>query len=145
MVHRPFAKNIHRAPVWVALIVISGSLLVALLVINLFDLTAMMTAAFLLGLIAYMVLPAVNIIMYSVVTPETIAMTVSASNVILNLVIALLPFLIGVVNNTVELRLAFGRVVILMFVLWVGVCLAPLRTFRNDVATHQTTVSSRVE
>ena len=133
-----------RAPVWVALIAMSGGLLMALVVFNLFNLAGLMTAAFFLGLIAYMVMPAVSVIMFSVVTPETKATTISASNVILNLVIALLSFLIGVVSDAVELRLAFGGVVILMFVLGVGVCLALLRTFRKDAAAQQATVSSRV-
>jgi MFS family permease len=137
-------KRSERAPVWVALIAMSGGLLMAFLVFNLFDLVGLMIAAFFLGLIAYMVMPAVSVIMFSVVTPETKATTISASNVILNLVIALLSFLIGVVSDAVELRLAFGGVVILMFVLGVGVCLALLRTFQKDVAAQQETVLSRV-
>ena len=122
----------------------SGGPFVALLVFNLFDLAALMTAAFFLGLIAYMVMPAVSIIMFSVVTPETKATTISASNVILNLVIALLSFLIGVVSDAVELRLAFGGVVILMFTLGIVVCLALLRTFQKDTAAQEAMVSSRV-
>jgi predicted MFS family arabinose efflux permease len=133
-----------RAPVWVALIAMSGGLGMALIVFNLFELGALMTAAFFLGLIAYMVMPAVSIIMFSVVTPETKATTISASNVILNLVIALLSFLIGVVSDAVDLRLAFGGVVILMLFLGTVVCLALLRTFRRDAAAQQDMVSSRV-
>jgi MFS family permease len=137
-------KKSERAPVWVALIAMSGGLVMAFLVFNLFDLAALMTAAFFLGLIAYMVMPAVSIIMFSVVTPETKATTISASNVILNLVIALLSFLIGVVSDAVELRIAFGGVVILMFALGIVVCLALLRTFQKDTAAQQAMVSSRV-
>lgn len=137
-------KKSERAPVWVALIAMSGGLVMSLLVFNLFNLAGLMTAAFFLGLIAYMVMPAVSIIMFSVVTPETKATTISASNVILNLVISVLSMLIGVISDALELRLAFGGIVILMFVLGVGVCLALLRTFPRDVAAQQATVSSRV-
>jgi MFS family permease len=134
-----------HAPVWVALIAMSGGLIMSLLVFNLYDLATLMTAAFFLGLIAYMVMPAVNIIMFSVVTPETKATTIATSNVILNLVIALLSFLIGVVSDAVELRLAFGGVIILMFTLGIGVCLVLLRTFRRDMAAQQATISSRLD
>ncbi len=64
-------KKSSRAPVWVALIAMSGGLVMALVVFKLFNLAGLMTAAFFLGLIAYMVMPAVNIIMFRVVTPET--------------------------------------------------------------------------
>lgn len=137
-------KKSDRAPVWVALIAMCGGLVMALVVFHLFDLAGLMTAAFFLGLVAYMVMPAVNIIMFRVVSPETKATTISASNVILNLVIAVLTFLIGVISDALELRLAFGGVVIVMFLLGVGVCLALLRTFRRDAAAQQATVSARV-
>lgn len=134
-----------RAPVWVALIAMSGGLVMALFLFNLFDLAALMTAAFFMGLVAYTVMPAVSIIQFSVVPPETKATTISASNVILNLVISVLSFLIGVISDAAELRLAFGGAVILMFFLGIIVCLFLLRTFRNDVARQQATVLSRVE
>ncbi len=134
-----------RAPVWVALIAMSGGLVMALFLFNLFDLAALMTAAFFMGLVAYTVMPAVSIIQFSVVPPETKATTISASNVILNLVISALSFWIGLVSDVAELRLAFGGAVILMFFLGIIVCLFLLRTFRNDVARQQATVLSRVE
>lgn len=134
-----------RAPVWVALIAMLGGLVMALFLFNLFNLTGLMTVAFFMGVIAYMVMPAVSIIQFSVVPPETKATTISASNVILNLVISLLSLLIGMVSDAAELRLAFGGAVIIMFFLGIVVCLFLLRTFRNDVARQQATVLSRVE
>jgi MFS family permease len=133
-----------RAAVWVALIAMSGGLAMALLVFNLFQLAGLMTAAFFLGVVAYMVMPAVNIIMFSVVPPETKASTISCSNVILNLVIALLSLLIGVVSDATELRLAFGGTIIVMFALGIVVSLALLRTFRNDVAHQQAIVAAQI-
>ena len=104
-----------------------------------------MTVAFFMGVIAYMVMPAVSIIQFSVVPPETKATTISASNVILNLVISVLSLMIGIVSDAAELRLAFGGAVIVMFFLGIIVCLFLLRTFRNDVTRQQATVLSRVE
>jgi len=138
-------RRTDRAPVWVALTAMSGGLAIAFFLFNLFDLTALMTTAFFMGLVAYMVMPAVSIIQFSVVPPETKATTISASNVVLNLVISVLSLLIGLVSDAAELRLAFGGAVILMFFLGIIVCLFLLRTFRSDVARQQAMVLSRVE
>jgi len=133
-----------RAAAWVALIAMSGGWIMALLVFNLFQLTWLMTAAFFLGLIAYMVMPAVNIAMFSVVPPETKATTISASNIILNLVIAALSFLIGRISDATELRFAFGGTVLVMLGLGILVCLALLRTLRKDMARQKALVEARV-
>jgi MFS family permease len=133
-----------RAPVWVALIAMSGGLVMALFLFNLFNLTSLMATAFFMGVISYMVLPAVSIIQFSVVPPETKATTISSSNVILNLFISILSLLIGMVSDAAELRLAFGGAVIIMFFLGIIVCLFLLRTFRKDVAHQQAIVLSRV-
>jgi MFS family permease len=133
-----------RAPVWVALIAMSGGLVMALFLFNLFNLTSLMATAFFMGVISYMVLPAVSIIQFSVVPPETKATTISSSNVILNLFISILSLLIGMVSDAAELRPAFGGAVIIMFFLGIIVCLFLLRTFRKDVAHQQAIVLSRV-
>lgn len=133
-----------RAAVWVALIAMSGGLIMALLVFNLFQLAGLMIAAFFLGVVAYMVMPAVNIIMFSVVPPETKATTISCSNVILNLVIALLSLAIGVISDATELRLAFGGTIIVMFAFGIVVSLALLRTFQNDMVHQQAVVESQI-
>ncbi|NOY98384.1 MAG: MFS transporter [Chloroflexi bacterium] len=133
-----------RAAAWVALTAMSGGLLAALFVFNLFELASLMLAAFFLGVVAYMVMPAVNILMFSVVPPETKATTISVSNVILNLVIAGLTFLIGVVSDAAELRLAFGGAVTVMFALGIVVCLALLRTIRGDMSRQRALVAARV-
>jgi len=134
----------NRAAAWVALIAMSGGFVMALLVFNLFQLAGLMTAAFFLGVVAYMVMPAVSIILFSVVPPETKATTISVSNVILNLVIALLSLLIGVISDATELRLAFGGAVIVMFAMGIMVSLALLRTIGKDVLRQQAIVESRI-
>jgi MFS transporter, Spinster family, sphingosine-1-phosphate transporter len=132
------------APVWVALVAMCGGMVMALLVFNINTLAPLMTAAFFLGVLTYLVMPAVTTIQFSVVPPETKATTISASNVILNLVIAILSFLIGVMSDAAGLRLAFGGVTLLMYCLGILVCLALLRTYRRDVTRREAVVESRV-
>lgn len=138
-------RRTDRGPVWVALISMVGGLIMALVVFNLFRLGPLMAAAFLLGLVSYMVMPAVNVTMFSVVPPETKATSIATSNIILNLVIAILSLGIGVVSDATELRWAFGGAVLLMFSLGILVCLALLRTVRRDMAWQQELVRSRTE
>lgn len=132
------------APVWVALIAMAGGLLAALFVFNIFQMALLMTAAFFLGLVTYMVMPAVTVILFSVVPPETKATTISASNVVLNLVTAVLSILIGVISDATELRLAFGGITLLMYALGIMVCLALLRTYDRDMAKRDAVVETRV-
>jgi MFS family permease len=133
-----------RAAVWVALIAMSGGLVMATALFSIFQMGWLMTVAFFMGLVTYIVMPAVNIIMFSVVPPETKATTISVSNVILNLVISLLSLLIGLISDAAELRLGFGGIVIVMFLLGIVVCIGLLRTYRSDIAGQQVTVQSRI-
>ena len=132
------------APVWVSMISMVGGLGMALVVFNTFQLTPVMIAAFFLGLITYMVQPAVNVILFSVVPPENKATTISASNIVLNLFIAILTFLIGVISDAAGLRLAFGGVTIFTYAVGIIVCLALLRTYRRDVDRRNALVDSQV-
>lgn len=132
------------APVWVALMAMGGGLVMALLVFNIFQLGALMAAAFFLGLVTYMVMPAVNIIMFSVVPPETKATTIATSNIILNLVVAVLSLLIGIMSDAAGLRLAFGSSVLGMYLLGVTVCLGLLATFGKDMAQRDALVEQRI-
>lgn len=132
------------APVWVALFAMCGGLAAAVVVFNVFHLWALMTAGFFLGMITYMVMPAVTTIQFSVVPPETKATTISASNIVLNSVIAVLSFLIGWLSDLTELRVSFGGVILFMYVLGVFVSLALLRTFRRDVQRRDSLVEGRV-
>ena len=61
------------------------------------------------------------------------------------LVIAVLSFLIGVIIDAIELRLAFGGVVIVMFGLGIVICLALVRTLRGDMARQTAFVEARVK
>ena len=133
-----------RAAAWVALVAMAGGLVMALLVFNIFQLGWLMAAAFGLGLVTYMVMPAVNVIFFSVVPPETKATTISASNILLNLVIAVLSVLIGTFSDAYGLRPAFAGAVLLMFFLGILVCLALLRTMDGDIAVREADVEAKV-
>jgi predicted MFS family arabinose efflux permease len=137
-------QRTRMAPVWVALTAMSGGLIAALLVFNIFQLAALMMAAFFLGLVTYMVMPAVTMIQFSVVPPETKATTISASNIVLNSVIAVLSLVIGVVSDAAGLRFAFGGAIFIMYVLGILVCLALLRTYRGDLSRRDELVAQRV-
>ena len=132
------------APVWISLFAMGGGLLVALLMFNLFAIGIVMAVAFVLGLVTYLVLPSVTLIQFSVVPPEMKATTISASNVVLNLVISVLTFFIGVISDATELRLAFGGAILLMYALGVIVSLSLLRTYRQDVERRDVLVANRV-
>jgi hypothetical protein len=80
-----------------------------------------------------------------VVPPETKATTISASNVVLNLVISVLSLLIGIVSDAAGLRLAFGGSVALMYCVGIAVCLGLLRTYRGDVAARDALVEARIQ
>jgi len=137
-------KRLPLAPVWISLIAMAGGLLVALLLFNLFTLTPVMVVAFVLGLVTYLVMPSVTMIQFSVVPPEMKATTISASNVVLNLVISVLTFFIGVVSDAAGLRWAFGGAIILMYALGIVVSLFLLRTYPRDVARRNALVAERV-
>ena len=133
-----------RAPVWVALIAMVGGWVMAFAVFNIFNLTWLMVAAFFLGVVAYMVMPAVNILMFSIVPPELKATTISTSNIILNLVIAIISFLIGWISDATELRFAFSGAVLLMFGIGIIVCLGLSRTIRKDMSLQKKGVEQKV-
>jgi MFS family permease len=137
-------KGSPLAPVWISLAAMAGGLLIALILFNIFVLVPVMAVAFILGTVTYLVLPSVTLIQFSVVPPEMKASTISASNVVLNLVIAVLTFFIGVISDAYGLRLAFGGSIILMYALGIIVGLALLRTYQQDVSRRNALVAEQV-
>ena len=132
------------APVWISMVAMGGGLLVALALFNLFNLAWVMLAAFALGTITYLVMPSVSLIQFTIVPPEMKASTISASNVVLNLVIAILTLVIGVVSDAFGLRLAFGGAILIMYILGFIVCIFLLRTYEQDVERRNEVVNGRV-
>ena len=138
-------KRTLRAPVWISVFAMASGLLVALLMFNLFTLGLVMAVAFVLGLVTYLVMPSVTLIQFTVVPPEMKASTISASNVVLNLVIAVLTFFIGMVSDAAGLRLAFGGAIILMYALGIIVSLFLLRTYPRDVEHRNALVAEQMK
>jgi MFS family permease len=132
------------APAWVSLVAMAGGLVMAALVYSLNSLGPLMAAAFCLGVVTYMVQPAVNVVLFSVVPPEMKATTISASNVVLNLAVAVVSILVGITSDAAGLRLAFGGSVLLTYVAGIGVCLALLRNYGRDVQRREQVVEGRV-
>ena len=132
------------APAWISLVAMVGGLALAALVFSLNSLGPLMVAAFCLGVVTYMVQPAVNVVLFSVVPPELKATTISASNVILNLAVAVVSFSVGVVSDAAGLRLAFGGSVLLTYVAGIFVCLALLRSLGQDMQRRDAIVETRV-
>jgi MFS family permease len=136
--------RIPLAPIWIGLVSMTGGLGMALIVFNTFQLGPMMVAAFFLGVITYMVMPTVTVIQFSVVPPENKASIISSSNIILNLFISILTFLIGVVSDAAGLRLAFGGVTVCVYAIGIVICLFLMRTYPRDVARRNQIVESNV-
>ncbi len=132
------------APVWISLAAMAGGFIFAFLLFNLFQLGLVMAVAFLLGLVTYLVMPSVNIILFSVVPPEMKATTISSSNIVLNSIIAVLTFFIGLISDAAGLRLAFGGAILLMYAMGIIVSLGLLRTYPADVARRNELVAARV-
>jgi hypothetical protein len=72
------------------------------------------------------------------------ATTISASNVVLNLVISVLTLLIGIISDAYGLRWAFGSAILLMYALGIVVSLFLLRTYPRDVARRNALVAEQV-
>jgi len=90
-----------RSAVWVALISMLGALVMSTVVFSLHDLTTVLIAGFVLGVFGYMIMPAINVILYDVVPPETRASATAADGVILSAFSALTAFAIGTVSHYV--------------------------------------------
>ena len=78
--------------VWVSLISMVGALAMSFVVFALRDLTAVLVTGFFLGLFGYMIMPAINVVMFDVVPPETRSSAVAADGAILSAFSAITAF-----------------------------------------------------
>jgi MFS family permease len=97
-------RRTERSAVWVALISMAGALAMSVIVFALTELTAVLVAGFFLGLFGYLIMPAINVILYDVVPPETRSSATAADGVFLAAFSALTAFAIGAVSHYVGLR-----------------------------------------
>ena len=132
------------APAWISLFAMASGFGLALLVFNLFQLGWLMLAVFFLGLATYLVMPSVSLILFSVVPPEMKASSISASNVMLNLVISIVTFFIGLVSDAAGLRLAMSGMILVMYLLGTLASLGLLRTLRRDMQQRNDLIAARL-
>ena len=137
-------KRLPTAPAWISLFAMASGFGLALLVFNLFQLGWLMLAVFFLGLATYLVMPSVSLILFSVVPPEMKASSISASNVMLNLVISIVTFFIGLVSDAAGLRLAMGGMILVMYLLGTLASLGLLRTLRRDMQQRNDLIAAHL-
>lgn len=145
-------RRTERAAAWVSLISVLGALTLSFVVFALRDLTAVLVAGFFLGLFGYLIMPAVTVMLYEVVPPETRASATAADGVTLSAVSAVTSLAIGAVSLYAgqwqglaegNLRAGFQGACTVLLVGAVLCCLALLRTLPGDMASLRAYVAKR--
>lgn len=145
-------ERTERSAVWVALLSTSGALALSILVFSLHDLTAVLVAGFFLGLFGYLIMPAINVILYDVVPPETRASASAADGVFVSAVSALAALAIGAVSDYFgklqgldqgNLRVGFQGAVTVLLAGGIIFAIVLLRTAPADMAALRTYVARR--
>jgi MFS family permease len=103
-----------KAATWVSLAAMSGGFIIALILFNVFSLSAIMIAAFFFGLVGYMIFPSITVMMYDIVPPETKATVMASDGVISGLINIAAAAGIGLFSRQFQnLRIAFGGATLL--------------------------------
>ena len=145
-------RRTERSAVWVSLISMVGALVMSLVVFALQDLTAVLVAGFFLGIFGYLIMPAINVILYDVVPPETRSSATAADGVILSAFSALTALGIGAVSYYVgiwqgldegNLRVGFQGAATVLLGGGVVFALLLLRTAPADMAALREYVGRR--
>ena len=145
-------RRTERSAVWVSLISMVGALVMSLVVFALQDLTAVLVAGFFMGLFGYLIMPAINVILYDVVPPETRSSATAADGVILSAFSALTALGIGAVSYYVgiwqgldegNLRVGFQGAATVLLGGGVIFALLLLRTAPADMAALREHVGRR--
>ena len=145
-------RRTERSAVWVALLSTSGALAMTVVVFSLTNLTAVLVAAFFLGLFGYLIMPAINVILYDVVPPETRSSATAADGVVLSVISALTGFVIGAVSKYVgeaqglaegNLRVGFQGAATVLLTGGIVVSLLLLRRAPRDMAALRSYVAER--
>ena len=138
-------RRTERSAVWVSLISMAGALAMSIVVFALRDLTAVLVAGFFLGTFGYLIMPAINVILYDVVPPETRSSASAADGVIISIFSAITAFVIGAVSQGAggNLRLGFQGAATILLGGGLLVSLALLRTAPDDMAALREYVARR--
>jgi MFS family permease len=134
-----------RSAIWVSLISMAGALAMSVIVFALRNLTAVLVAGFFLGTFGYLIMPAINVILYDVVPPETRSSASAADGVIISVFSAITAFAIGAVSQGAggNLRLGFQGAATILLGGGVLVSLALLRIAPGDMAAMREYVARR--
>ena len=145
-------RRTERSAVWVALLSTSAALVLSFVVFALTDLTAVLVAGFFLGLFGYLITPAINVILYDVVPPETRSSATAADGVVMSTISALTGLTIGAVSQYVgarqglaegNLRVGFQGAVTVLLSGGIIVSLLLLRIAPRDMAALRQYVAAR--
>ncbi|MCZ2127740.1 MAG: MFS transporter [Anaerolineales bacterium] len=132
------------APAWITLTSMGVGAFAAILMLNIFSLNLWMASLFLVGFITYPTMPTVNIIFFSIVPPEMKASTISTSNIIMNLVVAIMSYFIGRVSDAAGLRPALLGVLLTFYGLGILASLGLFRTYGKDMEKRNEFVEAHV-
>ena len=145
-------RRTERAAVWVALLAATGALVMSIIVFALRDLTAVLFAAFFLGVFGYLYMPTINVILYEVVPPETRSTATAADVLVVSTFSAITSFTIGTVSTYVgmqqgldvgNLRVGFQGAVTVLLSGGLLFALILLRIVRADMAALREYVARR--
>lgn len=145
-------RRTERSAIWVSLMSMAGALAMSFVVFAVRDLTAVLVAGFFLGLFGYLIMPAINVMLYDVVPPETRSSATAADGVILSATSALTSFAIGAVSYTVgrqqglaegNLRAGFQGAVTVLLTAALLVTLILMRLAPADMAALRQYVARR--
>jgi MFS family permease len=146
-------RRTQRAAAWVALVSVVGALIMSFVVFSLEDLAAVLVAGFFLGLFGYLIMPAVSVMLYDVVPPETRAsataadgLTVSAVSAVASLAIGAVSYKVGAWQGLAEgnLRAGFQGACTVLLAGAVVFAVALLRTLPRDMEALHEYVAQRV-
>jgi MFS family permease len=138
-------KRTPNAAAWVSFIAMAGGFVISLVMFNLFNLTAVMVVAFVLGMTGYMILPTITIMMYDIVPPETKATAMAGDGVVLGLVSAGASAGIGLLSQKLDnLRLAFGGACLFFLAAGAILALVIAQRITADMQDQEKLVQARV-
>lgn len=145
-------RRTERSAIWVSLISVTGALAMSVVVFALCDLTAVLVAGFFLGLFGYMIVPAINVMIFDVVPPEPRSSALAADGVILSGFSAITAFAIGAVSQYVgmaqglaagNLRAGFQGAATVLLTGGIILSLILLRTAPGDMRAPREHVAQR--
>ena len=145
-------QRTERSAVWVSLLSVSGALLMTVVVFAARDLVAVLVAGFFLGLFGYLIMPAINVMIFDVIPPETRSTALAVDGIILSATSALTAFGIGAVSHYVgmaqgsaagNLRAGFQGASTLLLAGGVILSLALLRAVPADMVALRKYVARR--